>query len=303
MAGSLYLWFRYSIGFETPLHVFQTVYLPKKLPKKKYKEEEVGWYYFGSWGAHKPFVLDCPSSIKLWKEAWFWVSGNWQRVTLFLRCELKEEELDILREIYGQASEDRRFGKAHSPSEVLDRTRSNGDKRYASSSLVVVFVRGDLTLFSFVAADFEQGKRPTPPLVRLAGARVRELRPGSSEEVHQKKMIDEISHDAAREQAKCVAGAVGADEGEEVAPLTKRLKVVDSTEAHPLKAGCTGSPSILEASIACSIRAASASMRSLNAVKEYKKKMAGEAAKEAEFRGAMDGLTATAESARLPISR
>ncbi|KAL2542280.1 Plus3 domain-containing protein [Abeliophyllum distichum] len=128
MAGSLYLWFRQSIGFEMPLYVFQTVYLLKKLPRKKDKEEEVGWYYFGPWGAHKPFVLDCPSSIKLWKEAWFWVFCNWQRVVsdaeqeldvpgvygianALLWCELKEEELDILREIYGQASEDRHFGK------------------------------------------------------------------------------------------------------------------------------------------------------------------------------------------------
>ncbi|KAL2531656.1 hypothetical protein Adt_05007 [Abeliophyllum distichum] len=55
---------------------------------------------------------------------------------------------------------------------------------------------------------------------------------------------------------------------------------------------------LLEASIACSIRTASASMRSLNAVKEYKKKMAGEATKAAEFFAVIDGLTMTAESAK-----
>ncbi|KAL2526477.1 hypothetical protein Adt_11531 [Abeliophyllum distichum] len=31
-----------------------TVYQPRKLLKKKDKEEELGWYYFYPWGAHKP---------------------------------------------------------------------------------------------------------------------------------------------------------------------------------------------------------------------------------------------------------
>ncbi|KAL2493611.1 hypothetical protein Fot_37368 [Forsythia ovata] len=47
---------------------------------------------------------------------------------------------------------------------------------------------------------------------------------------------------------------------------------------------------LLEASIAYSIRVASASMKSLNALKEYKKKMAVKAAKVAKFRAAMDSL-------------
>ncbi|KAL2505135.1 hypothetical protein Adt_20756 [Abeliophyllum distichum] len=107
---------------------------------------------------------------------------------------------------------------------------------------------------------------------------------GSSEEEHQKKTIEEISHDAAHEEAKHVASAVGTNEGEEVVPLIKRPK--------------GDMDDLLKASIACSIRAASTSMRSLNAVKEYKKKMAGEAANVAEFHAAMDGLTAMAESAK-----
>ncbi|KAL2542281.1 hypothetical protein Adt_03259 [Abeliophyllum distichum] len=40
-------------------------------------------------------------------------------------------------------------------------------------------------------------------------------------------MIEEISRDVARKEAKCVACVVGADEGGEVAPLTNRPKVVD----------------------------------------------------------------------------
>ncbi|KAL2465116.1 Uncharacterized protein Adt_40967 [Abeliophyllum distichum] len=45
MVGGMYLWFRHSFGMEMPLHVFQTVYQPRKLPRKKGKEEEAGWYY------------------------------------------------------------------------------------------------------------------------------------------------------------------------------------------------------------------------------------------------------------------
>ncbi|KAL2481393.1 Plus3 domain-containing protein [Abeliophyllum distichum] len=80
MVGGMYLWFRHSFGMEMPLHVFQTVYQPRKLPKKKGREEEARWYYFCPWGSHKPLVTGCPSSIKQWKESWFWVSSNWQRV-------------------------------------------------------------------------------------------------------------------------------------------------------------------------------------------------------------------------------
>ncbi|KAL2517721.1 Uncharacterized protein Adt_13968 [Abeliophyllum distichum] len=54
MAGSLYLWFWHSIRFEIPLHMFQMVYLLKKLPRKNDREEEVGWYYFGPWGPINP---------------------------------------------------------------------------------------------------------------------------------------------------------------------------------------------------------------------------------------------------------
>ncbi|KAL2461898.1 hypothetical protein Adt_45318 [Abeliophyllum distichum] len=80
MAGDLYLWFRHSFSLEMPLHAFQTIYLPKKLPKKESKEEELSWYNFCPCDAHKPLVMDSHSSIKQWKESWFWVTYNWQRV-------------------------------------------------------------------------------------------------------------------------------------------------------------------------------------------------------------------------------
>ncbi|KAL2499337.1 Uncharacterized protein Adt_24887 [Abeliophyllum distichum] len=126
MVGSMYLWFRHSFGMEMPLHVFQSVYQPRKLPRKKGKEEEVGWYYFCPWGSHKPLVTGCPSSIKQWKESWFWVKGNWQRVyddpepdlnvpsvygiaSPLPRCELSREDIDVLRSIYEADSKGRSY--------------------------------------------------------------------------------------------------------------------------------------------------------------------------------------------------
>ncbi|KAL2512123.1 Plus3 domain-containing protein [Abeliophyllum distichum] len=126
MVGGMYLWFRHSFGMEMPLHVFQTVYQPRKLPRKKGKEEEAGWYYFCPWGSHKPLVTGCPSSIKQWKESWFWVSDNWQRVvddpepdldvpsvygiaSSLPRCELSSGSIDVLRSIYQADTQSRSY--------------------------------------------------------------------------------------------------------------------------------------------------------------------------------------------------
>ncbi|KAL2490271.1 Uncharacterized protein Adt_25899 [Abeliophyllum distichum] len=68
MVEGMYLWFRHSFDIETPLHVFQTTYQPRKLPRKKDREDEAWWYYFCPWGSHKLLVTGCPSSIKQWKE-------------------------------------------------------------------------------------------------------------------------------------------------------------------------------------------------------------------------------------------
>ncbi|KAL2475475.1 hypothetical protein Adt_36211 [Abeliophyllum distichum] len=46
MVGGMYLLFRHFFGLEMPLHVFQTVYQPRKLPKKKDREEEAGVVLF-----------------------------------------------------------------------------------------------------------------------------------------------------------------------------------------------------------------------------------------------------------------
>ncbi|KAL2456677.1 Uncharacterized protein Adt_46674 [Abeliophyllum distichum] len=110
-----------------PLHVFQTIYQPRKLPRKKGREEEVGWYYFCPWGSHKPLVTGCPSSTKQWKESWFWVSGNWQKVfddpepdldapsvygtaSPLPCCELSQDVVDVLKSIYQADQKTRSYG-------------------------------------------------------------------------------------------------------------------------------------------------------------------------------------------------
>ncbi|KAL2542802.1 Plus3 domain-containing protein [Abeliophyllum distichum] len=98
MVGGMYLWFWHSFDLEMPLYVFQTIYQPRKLLKKKGRDEEAGWYYFCSWGSYRPLVTGCSSSIKQWKESWFWVSGNWQRVV-----DDPEPDLDV-PSIYGIAN-------------------------------------------------------------------------------------------------------------------------------------------------------------------------------------------------------
>ncbi|KAL2512610.1 hypothetical protein Adt_18210 [Abeliophyllum distichum] len=122
-----------------------TQFLPKKLPKKKDKREEAGWYYFSPWRSHKPFVLDGLSSIKHWKEGWLWDDG-----------------LDILRAIYLQSFRERRFDSLLKAPRHLVELGQMAKK-----------------------VDFKQGKRPTPPLVKVMVTKVRELRPGSSEDSHQ----------------------------------------------------------------------------------------------------------------------
>ncbi|KAL2543258.1 Uncharacterized protein Adt_04236 [Abeliophyllum distichum] len=70
MVGGMYLWFRHSFGMEMPLHMFQTVYQPRKLPRKKGREEEVG-----------PLP----------------------------RCELSRENTDVLQSIYEADSKSRSY--------------------------------------------------------------------------------------------------------------------------------------------------------------------------------------------------
>ncbi|KAL2519183.1 Uncharacterized protein Adt_15430 [Abeliophyllum distichum] len=225
MVGGMYLWFRHSFGMEMPLHVFQTVYQPRKLPRKKGKEEEAGWYYFCPWGSHKPLVTGCPSSIKQWKESWFWVSGNWQRVvddpepdldvpsvygiaSSLPRCELSSGSIDVLRSIY-QADI-----KSRSYSFILNRQRCLVELGLIASQ-----------------AEMDQGRRPRPTLAKLAKQKPRTLVPGSAEDSSQRKAIEDLS----RAGNKDVAGAsnvIEVDDAPEVeVPLSRKRK------AKPAEAG------------------------------------------------------------------
>ncbi|KAL2491557.1 Uncharacterized protein Adt_27185 [Abeliophyllum distichum] len=181
MVGGLYLWFRHSFGMEMPLHVFQTMYQPRQLPKKKGKDEEPGWYYFYPWGSHKPLVTESPSSVKQWKESWFWVTGNWQRVeddpeldldvrsvygiaNALPRCELSREIVDVLRSIYQAPPVTRRYQF------ILNRHRC---------------------LIELGLMTMDKEKHPRPALARLSKQKPRALTAGS--EVRQKKVLEDMS--------------------------------------------------------------------------------------------------------------
>ncbi|KAL2457788.1 Uncharacterized protein Adt_46224 [Abeliophyllum distichum] len=218
MVGSMYLWFRHSFGMEMPLYVFQSVYQPRKLPRKKGKEEEVGWYYFCPWGSHKPLVTGCPSSIKQWKESWFWVKGNWQRVyddpepdlnvpsvygiaSPLPRCELSRENTDVLRSIYEADIKGRSYNF------ILNRQRCLVELGLVASK-----------------AEMDQGRRPRPTLAKLAKQRPRTLAPGSAEDSSQRKVIEDLSRAGNREATEA-SKVIEVDDAPEVeVPLSRKRK-------------------------------------------------------------------------------
>ncbi|KAL2490756.1 Plus3 domain-containing protein [Abeliophyllum distichum] len=220
MVGGMYLWFRHSFGMEMPLHVFQTIYQPRKLPRKKGGEEEVGWYYFSPWGSHKPLVTGCPSSIKQWKESWFWVSGNWQRVfddpepdldvpsVSLPRCELSQGAVDVLRSIYQADQKSRSYGL------ILNRHRCLVELGLMASK-----------------AEMDQGKRPRPTLARLSKQRPKTLAPGSVEDVSQRKAVEELSK-VANKEAPGASNVIEVEDIPEVeVPLSRKRK------ARPIETG------------------------------------------------------------------
>ncbi|KAL2497437.1 Plus3 domain-containing protein [Abeliophyllum distichum] len=212
MVGGMYLWFRHSFGMEMPLDVFQTVYQPRKLPRKKGKEEEAGWYYFCPWGSHKPLVTGCPSSIKQWKESWFWVSGNWQRVV-----DDPEPDLDV-PSVYGIASSLPRRELSRESIEVL-RSIYQADSKSRSYSFILNRQRCLVELGLVASKD-----APRPTLAKLAKQRPRTLVPGSAEDTSQRKAIEDFS----KAGNKDVAGAsnvIEVDDAPEVeVPLSRKRK-------------------------------------------------------------------------------
>ncbi|KAL2453802.1 putative abhydrolase domain-containing protein [Abeliophyllum distichum] len=214
----MYLWFRHSFDMEMPLHVFQTIYQPRKLPRKKGREEEVGWYYFCPWGSHKPLVKGCLSSINQWKESWFWVSGNWQRVfddpepdldtpsvygiaSPLPRCELSQDVVDVLKSIYQADQKTRSYGF------ILNRHRCLVELGLMASK-----------------AEMDQGRRPRPTLAKLMKPRPKTLVHGSAEDASQRKAVEDLNRAGNKE----VAGAskvIEVDDAPEVeVPLSRKRK-------------------------------------------------------------------------------
>ncbi|KAL2472295.1 Uncharacterized protein Adt_40431 [Abeliophyllum distichum] len=203
MVGGMYLWFRHSLGMEMPLHVFQTIYQPRKLLRKKGGEEEVGWYYFSPWGSHKPLVTGCPSSIKQWKESWFWVSGNWQRV-----YDDPEPDLDV-PSVYGIAS------GSEEPELRIDPEQAS------------------------VPAEMDQGKFPRPTLARLSKQRLKTLAPGSAEDVSQRKVVEDLSK-AGNKEAVGASKVIEVEDVPEVeVPLSRKRKANSSETGTSQPRGST----------------------------------------------------------------
>ncbi|KAL2474772.1 Uncharacterized protein Adt_35508 [Abeliophyllum distichum] len=189
MVGRLYMWFRDSFGMEMPLHVFQTMYQPRKFLKKKGKDEEPGWYYFCPWGSHKPLVTESPSSVKQWKEAWFWVTNA------LPRCELSREVVDMLRSIYQAPPAARRYEF------IMNRHRC---------------------LIELGLMMMDKDKRLRPALARLSKQKPRALASGSSEESRQKKVLEDLSRQVNKEASKVIEVEDSAPEGD--VPLSRKRK-------------------------------------------------------------------------------
>ncbi|KAL2498116.1 putative abhydrolase domain-containing protein [Abeliophyllum distichum] len=302
MVGGLYLWFRHSFGMEMPLHVFQTMYQPRKLPRKKGKDEEPGWYYFCPWGPHKPLVTESPSSVKQWKEAWFWVTGNWQRVeddpepdldvpsvygiaNSLPRCELSREVVEVLRSIYQAPPATRRYEF------TLNRHRC---------------------LIDLGLMTMDKDKRPRPALARLSKQKPRALASGSSEESRQKKKQSgpEGSPYESKRRLRELIGALGARIPDDV---LRNVPFFPSMGAQALKKYFTPKweefsshgdlEDVLEASLASAVRASALQMKVLGEfitqMQEQRRLSTAASKSDKEHKQALEGLQVALDSARM----
>ncbi|KAL2540644.1 Uncharacterized protein Adt_01622 [Abeliophyllum distichum] len=254
MVGGMYLWFRHSFGAEIPLHVFQTIYQPRKLPRKKDGVEEVGWYYFCPWGSHKTLVTGCPSSIKQWKESWFWVSGNWQRVfddpepeldvpqCPLPHCELPGDVVDVLKSIY-QADQ-----KTQSYRFILNRHRCLVELGLMASKGSLLYTCMHIHLYCaatdscFDAAEMDQGRRPRPTLAKLTKQRPKTLVPGSAEDASQRKVVEGLSR-AGNKEVPGAFNVIEVDDAPEVeVPLSRKRKAKASGADAGASAGDIADP-------------------------------------------------------------
>ncbi|KAL2497882.1 putative abhydrolase domain-containing protein [Abeliophyllum distichum] len=165
-------------------------------------------------------VTGCPSSIKQWKESWFWVSGNWQRVvddpepdldvpsvygiaSSLPRCELSTGSIDVLRSIYQADTNSRSYNF------ILNRQRC-------------------LVELGLIAS---QGKRPRPTLAALTKQRPRILVPGSAEDSSQRKVIEDLSRAGNKGGAEPSKVIEVDDAPETEVPLSRKRKARPSGPA------------------------------------------------------------------------
>ncbi|KAL2525650.1 putative abhydrolase domain-containing protein [Abeliophyllum distichum] len=216
-----------------------------------------GWYYFCPWGSHKPLVTGCPSSIKQWKESWFWVSGNWQRVyddpepdldapsvygiaSPLPRCELPREVVDVLKSIYQADQKTRSYGF------ILNRHRCLVELGLMASkgSFIIrvqhIYIYSAATDSCFDAAEMDQGRRPRPTLAKLTKQRPKTLVPGSTEDASQRKVIEELSR-AGNKEVPGASNVIEVDDAPEVeVPLTRKRKTNAGASTGPSVADIAG---------------------------------------------------------------
>ncbi|KAL2460595.1 putative abhydrolase domain-containing protein [Abeliophyllum distichum] len=198
MVGGMYLWFRHSFGMEMPLHVFQTVYQPRKLPKKKGKEEEAGWTRGFGCPVTRQRVIDDP-------EPDLDVPSVYGIASSLPRCELSRESIDVIRSIYQADSKSRSYGF------ILNRQRCLVELGLVAS-----------------AAEMDQGRRPRPTLAKLVKHRPRTLVPGSAEDTSQRKAIEDLSRTGNKEAAEASKVIEVDDAPEAEVPLSRKRKAKSS---------------------------------------------------------------------------
>ncbi|KAL2512614.1 hypothetical protein Adt_18214 [Abeliophyllum distichum] len=198
------------------------------------------------------------------------------------RCELKDDGLDILRAIYLQSSKEKRFDSLLKAPRHLVELGQMAKK-----------------------VDFKQGKKPTPPLVKVMVTKVRKLRPGSSEDSHQKKAIDEETKEPLNKKKKKTPPICPRPSLKGIARGTEDFKkyVNKSWKAFLTE---REAEDWMEASLACSIRSAAAQIKSLMVMRKLKKKVANtlEAMSQTnEIKEGLDSTVALVESAKLAYEK
>ncbi|KAL2532896.1 Uncharacterized protein Adt_06247 [Abeliophyllum distichum] len=311
MVGGMYLWFRHSFGMEMPLHVFQTVYQPRKLPKKKGKEEEVGWYYFCPWGVSQ---------------------------TLSDRLPLlhKTMEGELVLGIRQLAEGGRRPGAGLGCSKCLRNSQLSSSVRafkreHRSSSVHLSggYQEPELQLHlepTALPAEMDQGRRPRPTLAKLAKQRPRTLVPGSAEDSSQRRRVrwssrappnrppaPEGESGGSYESKKRLRELIGAPGARIPDDALRSVPFFPSMGAQAFKKYFTPKweefsshgelEDVLEASLALAIRASAMQMKVLgefrNRMQEQKKRFAEASKADKEHQQALEGLKAALESAEI----